>query len=234
MHQPNRKCASGQSVTLNYTLQNTGPSAAANVVVTDWLPDSTAFLSAAASKGSYTNVDRRVVYSMGTLNNGTSASFSISFVPTNRADTWLTNWVSVTSSLSDLFVTNNSVLFGLKSLGSPPFLVITNAQPAASGQFGFRVKGFSGPIIQIEAASDLIHWTPLATLTTLMPPLFLWTPGRPITTSDSTGRCSHNLSSTLSIYRCSQMPLITGFPRAERWNFWISPEKTGIQKVPQS
>ncbi len=95
----------GNNVTYTVTVVNNGPDTATNVLVTDTLPPTATFVSSSASQGTCSGTST-VTCNLGTINSGASATIQIVVTPT--VSTLLTNTASVTSSVSDADVTNNS------------------------------------------------------------------------------------------------------------------------------
>lgn len=71
----------GQILHYNVTVDNAGPSDAADVIVTDTLPASVRFLSASSSQGSCTEAGGVVTCSLGTIPNGSTATIDMMVIP---------------------------------------------------------------------------------------------------------------------------------------------------------
>src|SRR5262249_43557479 len=65
----------GDTITFTITLRNAGPDAATSVTVRDVLPSSVAFVSAAASQGSYSSTSG--IWTVGTVNPGAPQTLTI-------------------------------------------------------------------------------------------------------------------------------------------------------------
>jgi len=98
----------GQQLTYTLTVANPASSAtaASNVVVTDTLPATVTFVSAAASSGGTCSGTTTVSCQWASLAAGGSATATIRVTPTTDAD--LTNAASVSSSTADPNTSNNS------------------------------------------------------------------------------------------------------------------------------
>lgn len=117
----------GETVTYQITVTNNGPDATANVVAVDTLPASFQFASASAGCA---NAAGTVTCSIGTLNNGQSASVSI--VVTATALGTYTNTVSVSAQNPDL-VSGNNTATAATTVASPEITV--NPVSLSAAQF---------------------------------------------------------------------------------------------------
>lgn len=95
---------------LNYTIvvTNNGPSSATNVVVTDTLPTTLAFVSGNSSVGTVTNASGVVTANVGALASGASATITINTTVATAATGTITNTASVTGTETDTNTANNS------------------------------------------------------------------------------------------------------------------------------
>ena len=117
----------GQELTYTITVSNGGPSPAAGAVLTDVLPASVTFGSA-ASQGSCSGTTT-VTCSLGTVASGASATIVVKVTPTTDVD--LSNTATATSSTADPSLLNNSATEStVVSLPSAD-LVLTKTAPAA-------------------------------------------------------------------------------------------------------
>jgi uncharacterized repeat protein (TIGR01451 family) len=93
---------------LTYTLSavNNGPDEAEGVVILDQLPPDVTFISATPSQGSCDEAGGVVICSIGTLQNGGTATVSIVIRPTLAG--LMTNTASISASLSDPIPGNNA------------------------------------------------------------------------------------------------------------------------------
>jgi uncharacterized repeat protein (TIGR01451 family) len=105
---PNQAPPYGTGGALTYTIAvaNAGPSAAANVVVTDILPVGTTFVSATPSQGSCSGTTT-VTCNLGTINNAGSATISLSLTLPSTPGL-VANTASVTTTSPEPNIANNS------------------------------------------------------------------------------------------------------------------------------
>jgi uncharacterized repeat protein (TIGR01451 family) len=113
----------GSTITYTITVTNNGPDAATNVVVSDDLPAGLQYVNANPSQGTCTGTDP-FTCSLGTLNNGASATITLQVLVTATSGT-VSNTASVTSDVSDGTPGNNS--------STTPAIPVTpgGAEPAA-------------------------------------------------------------------------------------------------------
>ncbi|MBE0543736.1 MAG: DUF11 domain-containing protein [Verrucomicrobia bacterium] len=95
----------GSNLLYTLVVTNNGPHAATNILITDALPPSVAFVSASASSGVVSNSANTVTWRLSLLANGESANLGITVTPSQMII--LTNTASVTSSSMDPSFTNN-------------------------------------------------------------------------------------------------------------------------------
>jgi uncharacterized repeat protein (TIGR01451 family) len=96
----------GSNVTYSLTVTNNGPSSATNVVLTDTLGANLKYVSATKSQGSVTQTGSNVTYSFGTVAVGQTVTGTVTVQTLEDGN--LTNFASVTSSLSDANQNNNT------------------------------------------------------------------------------------------------------------------------------
>jgi uncharacterized repeat protein (TIGR01451 family) len=112
----------GQSISFNVLITNSGPSPAPSVFVTNVLPPNFSFSTAALSQGTWTRNNNLVTGNVGTLAKGASATLSMSGSFTVAGNS--TNFAQVTAGLPDPQLTNNS--------GSIVVMVTSNHSPSIS------------------------------------------------------------------------------------------------------
>lgn len=95
------------NLTYTITVTNLGLSASTNVVVTDVLPGSLTFVSAAVSQGSVVNTGGTISWSAGNLGAGSVATMTLTVSPTITGT--VNNTATVTASTADPNSANNSV-----------------------------------------------------------------------------------------------------------------------------
>jgi uncharacterized repeat protein (TIGR01451 family) len=98
--------AEGNTITYSVTVTNSGPSDAANVVLTDSLAAQMRFVSATASQGTFTQSGGAVTFSLGTVGAGKTVSVTVTVQLLEDGN--LTDSASVTSSTTDPNTANNS------------------------------------------------------------------------------------------------------------------------------
>ncbi|HYC88664.1 MAG TPA: SBBP repeat-containing protein [Thermoanaerobaculia bacterium] len=115
----------GQDGTFTITVTNSGPAAASGVTVTDTLPAGAAFVSATPSQGSCSGTTT-VTCTLGTLNNGASATITLVVRP--AADGPLSNTATVTAMTpSDANPANNSSTAVVQVAGSANLSIVKTA-----------------------------------------------------------------------------------------------------------
>ncbi len=98
----------GEPLTYTLTIANAGPSNAPSVVVSDFIPSNSTFLSATPSQGSVSYFAGELTGSLGTINSGASATITIRVSPGSSG--LLTNQATVSGANADLDSSNNSSL----------------------------------------------------------------------------------------------------------------------------
>ena len=150
--------------TVSYSLQvlNKGPQAATDVTVTNTLPASSSFISAALSQGGYTNLGDRVVFNLGNIEAGANATLSLNVMPTVPGT--VADSAFVSANETDLNLTDNSaqMLTSVKAL-QPAELVESVVN--ANGEFQLTLTGQAGLKYAIQFSTDLRSWTTVATNT---------------------------------------------------------------------
>jgi uncharacterized repeat protein (TIGR01451 family) len=126
---------SGQVITYELTVRNTGPDGSTGVIVTNRLSPDVAFVSAAASQGGVSHSGGEVVAQLGTLPGGAAATVTIRAEPI-VGSTNVINVAAVARNEPELVLTNN-VATNITAVGAFGLLVV---RPAAN----FQSAGFSG------------------------------------------------------------------------------------------
>ena len=98
--------AVGAPLTYTSLVTNLGPSDVTGVVVTNPIPAGCTFVSATTSKGTFANVAGNVIFSIGGLTNGGTATVGVTVTPSVTG--LLTNTVSVSGIGGELVAVNNS------------------------------------------------------------------------------------------------------------------------------
>lgn len=112
----------GQRLTYTLTAYNTGPNPATGVNLTNTLSDGVTFVSASSSQGSCTQTDRIIQCGIGTVNQGTPATITIS-VDAGAPGT-ATNRATLIRGEADPTAANNSVV--TLTTVTPPLLSIND------------------------------------------------------------------------------------------------------------
>ncbi|MCC7333491.1 MAG: DUF11 domain-containing protein [Pirellulaceae bacterium] len=95
---------------LSYTIEvtNNGPSTATNVVVTDNLPTTLAYVSGNSTVGTVTNAGNAVTANVGTLASGAKAIITVNTTVSGTATGTITNTASVVAAEAESNTANNS------------------------------------------------------------------------------------------------------------------------------
>jgi uncharacterized repeat protein (TIGR01451 family) len=159
----------GQALTYTLTAHNAGPSAVADVQLSDTLPSAVTYGSATPSQGSCTHTSGTVDCALGALSSGQDATVAI--VVTTQSQGTLHNTASVSSSVFDPSASNNSAAAGT-SVVTPNYVRPKGATP-------FRVPLV--PAYQPCAAASRTHGPPLVhpSCTPAVPASSLLTVGTP-------------------------------------------------------
>jgi uncharacterized repeat protein (TIGR01451 family) len=96
----------GNTITYSVTVTNSGPSDAANVVLTDSLASQMRFVSATTSQGTFTQSGGVVTFSLGTVSAGTTVSATVTVQLLEDGNP--ANTASVTSSTADPTTADNT------------------------------------------------------------------------------------------------------------------------------
>ena len=130
--------AVGANLTYTLNVANVGPSPAASVLVTNFLPPGVSFISANSSQGSCTQSAGIVSCNLGTVPGGTNATVSIVVVP--NAAGILTNTATVTRSEADPYLGNNTAI--VATVAQVPAISISDCT-VLEGNFGTTIATFT-------------------------------------------------------------------------------------------
>jgi uncharacterized repeat protein (TIGR01451 family) len=151
----------GNFLTYQITVSNQGPDLAESVVITDSLPATVSFSSATASQGSATNMGDTVIFNLGSINNGATATATIRVI-TGTAGT-IVNTATVSTASTDLYLAASTTENSSTVTASPPaFLAATNL---SSGILQLTLEGQEGQNYAIQTSSNLLVWTSVLTNT---------------------------------------------------------------------
>lgn len=149
--------ASGGSMTYSFTVTNTGPSNATNVVLTDMLPAGTSFVS--AGQFAATVVGNVLTLNLGALASGATVGGSITLTA-GVGPASLSNVVSVASELADPQTANNVATATTSVLPPPPVLGnVSVTSPINEG--GAAV--LTGTLAEVAGAGAMrlvVNWGP--------------------------------------------------------------------------
>jgi uncharacterized repeat protein (TIGR01451 family) len=120
----------GAPLTYTVTITNNGPEAAADVALSDGLPDSVTFVSATPTQGSCTGT-AFVICSLGTLANGASATVTIVVTPNTLGP--IANTAIVTSATQDDNPSNNFATTTTTVLAPAGTFVVTTTANSGAG-----------------------------------------------------------------------------------------------------
>ena len=113
----------GSNLVYTITITNNGITSASNVRLTNTLPQSVTLKSATTSQGSLTTNANPIFGNLGTLNNGGSATVTLTVTP--MAPGSITNMVAAASDALDANSANN-ISFAITTVLPLPLLSITN------------------------------------------------------------------------------------------------------------
>ncbi len=113
--------AEGSNVTYNLTVTNNGPTTATNVILTDTLGANLNYVSSTKSQGTSTQSGSVVTFSLGSISVGQTVTATVTALPIEVGH--LTNAASVTSSLSDANLNNNTA--GATTVVTDPAIVVS-------------------------------------------------------------------------------------------------------------
>jgi uncharacterized repeat protein (TIGR01451 family) len=120
----------GDNSTFTITVTNKGPADATNVVLTDTLGSNFSFVSATAGQGTFTQSGSTVTFTVGTVANGASVTFTV--VGQSNEEGSLTDSASVTADQTDPNTNNNSATATV-TVAEPP--IVVSPPKSMTGQF---------------------------------------------------------------------------------------------------
>ncbi len=149
----------GNFLDYQITVSNLGPDIAESVVVTDTIPASVTFSSASASQGSSTNVGDTVIFNMGSISNGATATATIR-VLTGAAGT-IVNTATASTGSTDLYLAASTAV-NSSTVVAPPgaYLAATNF---ANGTVQITLTGGVGLNYAVQTSSNLLDWISVST-----------------------------------------------------------------------
>jgi uncharacterized repeat protein (TIGR01451 family) len=160
----------GNFLEYQISITNLGPDDATSVVLTDILPASLTFSSAAVSQGAATNAGNTVTVNFGTLIPGavvTAAIRVVAVVPGTVVNTVTVSTASTDLYLADSTVSNTGTVDG--SLFS--FLSATNT----AGGLQLTLRGQPSQNYGIQISTNLLTWTTISTNTANLSGVFIYT-----------------------------------------------------------
>jgi uncharacterized repeat protein (TIGR01451 family) len=158
----------GENVTYTLDVKNNGPDAATNVVVTDRLPSSTAYVSATSTQGSCTHVGNIVTCNLGTMNNGDMATVTVVARTRGNPNT-IFNTATVTSDVCDLDPANNrdiepTLVIGLRRLTFQPSVVTGGCQDSVGTIVLSGPAPAGGLTVTLHSNNARVHVPPTVTI----------------------------------------------------------------------
>lgn len=151
----------GQNLVYTLSVTNLGPQPAANVVVTDVVPDNAAFVSASPG-GTFSTGE--AVFSVGTLAANAGTNFTLTLAPVSGSV--FTNFVSVATVTPEITTANNSAtLVSTQVIPVPP--VISSIAINPDGGILINLTGTPGATYILESATNFppAEWLPVDTNT---------------------------------------------------------------------
>ncbi|MEO6036292.1 MAG: DUF11 domain-containing protein, partial [Verrucomicrobiota bacterium] len=150
------------NLTYSIVVSNGGPSTATGVVVNDTLPAGLTATARFSSQGSSVLAGGSVIFSLGTIESGSSATATLVVTPTTGGNA--INSVVLTANETDLFLNDNTAQTTTLVLIAAP-ATLSSAAVLPNGDFQLTLSGQAGLSYRIEVSSNLISWTPLSTIT---------------------------------------------------------------------
>jgi len=169
----------GNNLTYTITASNAGPAAAAAVSVTDVLPASVTYVSAAPSQGSCSGTST-VTCNLGAIGNGAQATVTLVVRPTGAGT--VTNTATVSAASTDSVPGNNSATASTTVTNPVPAIASLNPSSASMGgaAFTLTVNGsnlVNGAEVRWNGAARTTTYGSAARLTATIPAADITTVG---------------------------------------------------------
>lgn len=149
----------GNYVNYEITVNNSGPTNATGVVLTDVIPTGSTYSSTYISpSGNFSVSGQTVTCNLGTISNGASAVVTIQVLAGNG--TSLVNTATVTAATADLYAAGSTNVTVTPEVGS---LAALTATPFGNGVLQLKVTGYPGQVYAIQSSTNLHTWTTIST-----------------------------------------------------------------------
>jgi uncharacterized repeat protein (TIGR01451 family) len=150
--------------TINLGVQNYGPSASSNVVVSDTFPNGFSLVSSTLSMGSVILDANGLIWSVGNLTNTASAQMTLVLQAPNGAEQNAVDFAGVSANTPDQNPADSSAsaIFNVSQSLQAPGL---SSLGFANGRFYLSVSGNSSFPVIIQASTNLVNWTTISTNT---------------------------------------------------------------------
>ena len=145
----------GNNLTYTIFITNNGPATAVGVLLTNTLPPGLGLVSASSTQGTNSNLSGLIVFSLGSLNNGATASATLVVQP--KFGGTITNSASIVSSLNDPLKGNNSA--SVKTVVQ--WVPLTVATSPGSLTFSWPVQAAGYTLQSTASLTPPVVWTPV-------------------------------------------------------------------------
>jgi len=149
----------GSNLVYTLVVTNHGPATAQSVTLSNALPPEAALAGVTTSAGTVATNGATLVFSLGSLASGASATATITVVNPNAGTA--TNYATVRSLETDLNQSNNAAT-SVTQVNRILELMSQSGATFTNG-FGLTVVGQSGLSYVIEVSTNLLDWTPILT-----------------------------------------------------------------------